>query len=179
MTQSEAEAALADILRPINSGVSTGPRPVYTFEKFVTEQYLTHDSLAALQVFNTSPTLFIRAGNPVCVHKEESGRHIIAEATDRIIRNRLTRSADYYEVAKNGLKYCPPPMDVVKDLLALPPLEWGFPALQGIEGFFKQRLGFALGERLGRRYGDSQVRIERDVHDRHGKVARWKVVLND
>jgi len=47
------------------------------------------------------------------------------------------------------------------------------------EGSFKQRLGFALGERLGRRYGDSQVRIERDVHDRHGKVARWKVVLND
>lgn len=47
------------------------------------------------------------------------------------------------------------------------------------EGFFKQRLGFALGERLGRRYGDSQARIERDVHDRHGKVARWKVVLND
>ena len=40
MTQSEAEVALADILRPINSGVSTGPRPVYTFEKFVTEQYL-------------------------------------------------------------------------------------------------------------------------------------------
>ena len=38
MTQSEAESALADILRPINSGVSTGPRPVYTFEKFVTEQ---------------------------------------------------------------------------------------------------------------------------------------------
>jgi len=47
------------------------------------------------------------------------------------------------------------------------------------EGFFKQRLGFALGERLGRRYGDSRVRIERDVQDRHGKVATWKVVLND
>ena len=46
------------------------------------------------------------------------------------------------------------------------------------EGFFKQRLGFAFGERLGRRYGDSQVRIERDVQDRHGKVARWRVVLN-
>ena len=47
------------------------------------------------------------------------------------------------------------------------------------EGFFKQRRGFALGERLGRRYDDSQVRIERDVQDRHGKVARWKVLLND
>jgi hypothetical protein len=47
------------------------------------------------------------------------------------------------------------------------------------EGFFKQRLGRALGERLGRRYGDSQVRIERDIDDRHSKVARWKVVFND
>ncbi|MDP1589290.1 MAG: hypothetical protein Q8M07_16185 [Prosthecobacter sp.] len=46
------------------------------------------------------------------------------------------------------------------------------------EGFFKQRLGFAFSEHLGRRYGDSQVRIERDVHDRHDKVARWKVVRN-
>jgi hypothetical protein len=47
------------------------------------------------------------------------------------------------------------------------------------EGLFKQRLGFTLGERLGRRYGDSQVRIERDTPDRHAKVARWKVMLND
>jgi hypothetical protein len=93
---------------------------------------VTRDSLAALQVFNATPTLFIRAGKPVCVHKEESGRHIIAEAIDRVVRNRLTRSADYYEIAKEGFRNCPPPMDVVKDLLALPPLEWGFPALQGI-----------------------------------------------
>jgi hypothetical protein len=56
---------------------------------------VTRDSLAALQVFNATPTLFIRAGKPVCVHKEESGRHIIAQATDRVVRNRLTRSADY------------------------------------------------------------------------------------
>jgi hypothetical protein len=46
------------------------------------------------------------------------------------------------------------------------------------EGFFKQRLGFAFGEHVGRRYGDAQVRIERDADDLHGKVARWKVVLN-
>jgi hypothetical protein len=46
------------------------------------------------------------------------------------------------------------------------------------EGFFKQRLGFAFSEHLGRRYGDSQVRIERDTHDLHSKVARWKVVRN-
>ena len=93
---------------------------------------VTRDSLVALQVYNAVPSLFIRAGKPVCVHKEESGRHIIAEATDRVIRNRLTRSADYYEIGAEGFRNCPPPMDVVRDLLALPPMEWGFPALQGI-----------------------------------------------
>jgi hypothetical protein len=46
------------------------------------------------------------------------------------------------------------------------------------EGFFKQRLGFAFSTRVGRRYGDIQFRIERDVDDLHGKVARWKVVMN-
>ncbi len=46
------------------------------------------------------------------------------------------------------------------------------------EGFFKQRLGIAFRERIGRRYGEAQFRIERDENDRHGKVARWKVVMN-
>ena len=46
------------------------------------------------------------------------------------------------------------------------------------EGFFKQRLGFAFGERVGRRYGDAQYRIERNADDRHGKVACWKVAMN-
>jgi hypothetical protein len=93
---------------------------------------VTRDSLAALQAVNTRPTLFIRAGKPVRIHKEESGRPIIAEATDFILRNHLTRSADFYQMTPDGFKNCPPPMDVVKDLLALPPLELGFPALEGI-----------------------------------------------
>jgi hypothetical protein len=39
-------------------------------------------------------------------------------------------------------------------------------------------LGLALRERLGRRYGESQVRIERAAEDLHAKVAQWKVVIN-
>lgn len=39
------------------------------------------------------------------------------------------------------------------------------------EGFFKRRLSFAFRERLGRRYGHSQVRVERDTQDLHGRVA--------
>jgi hypothetical protein len=45
----------------------------------------------------------------------------------------------------------------------------------GHEGPFKQRLGIALRERVGRRYGDSQIRIERETDDLHRNVARWKV----
>lgn len=40
MTKSDAESALSEILKPINSGVLQGPRPVYTFKEFVTDQYL-------------------------------------------------------------------------------------------------------------------------------------------
>jgi hypothetical protein len=94
---------------------------------------VTRDSLAALQAFNNPPSIFVRAGRLVCIHKEETGRHIIADVNDRMLRNRLTRAADFYEVSKKeGFTNCPPPMDVVKDILAMPPIEWGFPALQGI-----------------------------------------------
>ena len=40
MTTSDAEAALSEILKPINSGVLQGPRPLCTFKEFVTDQYL-------------------------------------------------------------------------------------------------------------------------------------------
>jgi len=46
------------------------------------------------------------------------------------------------------------------------------------EGFFKQRLGIAFRERLGRCYGDTQLRIERYAADPHLKVARWKVMMS-
>jgi hypothetical protein len=46
------------------------------------------------------------------------------------------------------------------------------------EGFFKQRLGIAFSERVGRRYGDAQLRIERHAADLHCKVARWKVMMS-
>jgi hypothetical protein len=93
---------------------------------------VTSESLAALRAFNDPPSIFVRAGKPVCIHKEETGRHIITDATDRIIRNRLTRAADFYEITTEGFRKCSPPMDMVKDILATPPMEWEFPVLQGI-----------------------------------------------
>jgi len=46
------------------------------------------------------------------------------------------------------------------------------------EGLFKQRLGIAFRERLGRRYGETEIRIERWAADLHSKVARWKVMMS-
>ena len=40
MGRGEAEAVLAEILRPINRGLLDQPRPVYRFEQFVIEVYL-------------------------------------------------------------------------------------------------------------------------------------------
>jgi integrase len=42
MTKGDAESAMAAILQPINEGTSRGPRPVYTFERFVEDVYLPH-----------------------------------------------------------------------------------------------------------------------------------------
>ena len=94
---------------------------------------ITRESLDALRAFNQPPTIFVRGGKPVCIHEEENGRPVIVEATDRVIRNRLTLAADFYEITPKGaVRNSPPPMDAVKDLLAMPPLGWGFPPLQGV-----------------------------------------------
>ncbi len=93
---------------------------------------ISREALDALRLFNDPPALFARTGKVVCVTEEEFGRHIISEASDRILRNRLTRSADFYEVGLQGIRNCMPPMDVVRDILATPPIEWLFPPLQGI-----------------------------------------------
>jgi integrase len=42
MTNGDAESAMSAILQPINEGTSRGPRPVYTFERFVEDVYLPH-----------------------------------------------------------------------------------------------------------------------------------------
>ena len=43
-------------------------------------------------------------------------------------------------------------------------------------GFFQRRLGKCFAERVGRRFGDSQVFLERADEDRKAKVQRWRVV---
>jgi len=117
---------------------------------------ISQECLRALRAFNEPTSLFIRAGTIVVVTKEESGRHVVTDASDRILRNRLTKAADFYEITEAGFRNCPPPLDAVRDILAMPPLEWGFPPLQGIieapalreDGTLITRPGYDAASRL-------------------------------
>ena len=92
---------------------------------------MSREALDALRLFNNPPSLFARAGKAVCVTVDEARRHVITDVSDRILRNRLTRSADFYEV-RTKIQNCAPPIDVVKDILAMSPIEWHFPRLHSI-----------------------------------------------
>jgi hypothetical protein len=93
---------------------------------------ISREALLALRAYNNPPFLFARSGKAVSVTAEESGRHVITDVSDPVLRNRLTRSADFYEIGREGIRNCAPPMDMVRDILAMPPVEWEFPPLQSI-----------------------------------------------
>jgi len=47
-----------------------------------------------------------------------------------MLAGRLTRTADFFKVTQKGVQPCPPPKEVVKDILAMG--QWSFPALVGV-----------------------------------------------
>jgi hypothetical protein len=98
---------------------------------------ISDEALTALQAANDPPMLFARSGMMVAVIADEKQHQVIAAVGADALRGRLARTADYYRAtkAKNGERGeydCPPPMEVVKDILALPPAHWGFQSLDGV-----------------------------------------------
>lgn len=93
---------------------------------------VTADSLAALRQSNSPPSLFVHANRLAYVRCDESGHHYLCEAHDYVLRNHLTRAADFYAITSEGAKNIAPPMDVVKDLQATPPQQWQLPLLRGV-----------------------------------------------
>jgi hypothetical protein len=95
------------------------------------------DTLRALHIANAPPQLFVRGGMIVRVDRSESGRHFIQQLSDIHLRGHMTRAADFYRVAKTDArqvreKAIPPPMDVARDILSLPPTAWGLPLLEAV-----------------------------------------------
>jgi hypothetical protein len=94
---------------------------------------MSNDVLAALQAANEPPELFARSGRMVAITRDERNRHVIAEVTEAGLRGRMARSAFYYKLNKNQERVeCLPPLDVVRDILALSPAEWKFPPLEAL-----------------------------------------------
>jgi hypothetical protein len=95
------------------------------------------EAIAALQRANVPPVLFVRSGEMVTVRGDELGRHAISPVSESMLRGRMTRSADFRRLVhdKNRNPHYPavnPPIDVVRDVLALAPENWNFPALESV-----------------------------------------------
>ena len=122
---------------PSNTAVAqVGERRDSTPEIWVGARQLpviTAEALAALQSANEPPELFARSGRMVIVVRDERNRHVIGELSESGLRGRLARSGFYFKLNRDGNRIeCSPPLDVVKDLLALPPADWGFPPLEAL-----------------------------------------------
>jgi len=88
------------------------------------------DSLLALRAANDPPALFIRSGQMVYVGVDERQRPSIIAVTKAHLRGRLDRAANYLRCGENADVAVAPPVEVVEDILALPPNEWDLPALE-------------------------------------------------
>jgi len=94
---------------------------------------ISAEALSALQAANEPPVLFARGGRMVAVVCDERNRHVIQEVSESALRGRMARSGFYFKLDRDGERIeCAPPLDVVKDLLALPPAEWKFPPLEAL-----------------------------------------------
>ena len=69
----------------------------------------------------------------VAVVRDERDRHIIAEVSEAALRGRMARSGFYYKLNKDQERIeCAPPLDVVRDILALSPTDWKVAPLEAL-----------------------------------------------
>ncbi len=100
----------------------------------ITDKQLTEEtalSLEALTKNNDPPYLFVRGGK-LCRTKEGGQGELTIELINEFsLRGRMARSADWFKLNNAGEpKATPPPLDVVRDILALG--TWDFPPLAGL-----------------------------------------------
>jgi hypothetical protein len=102
---------------------------------------LSDEALRALDQWNNPQHIFVRAGGLVRIDrskdKDEKTRPVIRVMTDAALRGRMARTARYVRVVstkKGGVEHLAgaPPIEIVKDIMALPEQEWPFPYLTGL-----------------------------------------------
>jgi primase-polymerase (primpol)-like protein len=123
----------------------------------ITKKFLHHKSneaIKALETANNPPFLFRRSGTLVRISKDERDHPRIETINDIQLRGILARKASFFKETEKGLVATSPPMDLVKDILALG--EWNFPPLEGIIQTPAMRLD---GTVLNEPGYDSQTRL--------------------
>lgn len=86
--------------------------------------------LGALEKANVPPFLFNMGGSLVRLQFDETGYPIIKKLSVDSLRGDIARAACFYRETANGFKNCPPPVDIVRDILSLRALP--FPRLDGV-----------------------------------------------
>lgn len=95
---------------------------------------VSDEALQALQSANQpEPFLFARGGLMVGVVLNEKRQHVISTVNESGLRGHLTRCADFFKRGvSGGLSQCHPPLEVVRDILALAPACWDFLPLDAV-----------------------------------------------
>lgn len=95
---------------------------------------ITAEAIAAMEAGNNPESLFIRAGSMVRLRSSETEEGIVTiidAANPEIVRCRMSQTANYIKLTRNGDPMSvPPPNDNAKDVLALG--DWPFPPLDAI-----------------------------------------------
>ena len=93
---------------------------------------ITADALNALYECNNPPTIFLQHGLQMAVLEQESGRLGVTAISETQMRGRLARAASFFKNKGGARINCPPPLEVVRDVLSRPPAELAFPPLESI-----------------------------------------------
>jgi hypothetical protein len=129
-TESEAQASLEEAYsRPPREPWGKLPA-IYVGTRQMRDT--TAECLNALIGANDPPRVFARGASMVQVVQTAEGRSIIRNLSVAGARGLLGRSANYYRYGDGGPEPVAPPADNVQDLLALPPVEWSLPPLDGV-----------------------------------------------
>ncbi len=93
---------------------------------------VTKDAIQAIRQANNPPATFVRAGEMVHISKDENDRPSIKISDEFRVRSDFTKAADWLKPGKDGAIHVSPPIDVVRDVMAQNPADWGLPPLMGV-----------------------------------------------
>jgi hypothetical protein len=92
---------------------------------------ITDGALKALKMANSKPVVFVRGGRLCRLRAGEDQRPLIEPFDVSSLRGRLERVANFTRRSKTNQPCpCPPPIDMVKDILSLE--SWDFPVIDAV-----------------------------------------------